>query len=133
MQRWKVALYAVAAVLMFLMASSAEALKPKDGTVQDTPIVTGEHWVAATVKERQAFLLGMATIIELEQEVKGEHPSEGCRTLIHSWVKGLSGYTLTHLRAKLDTWYADHPDKQQRPVVEVLWYEFVTPKLAKTQ
>ncbi len=97
---------------------------------RDTPVVTGAHWTNSTMQEKQAFLMGMATVIELEQEIRGgEVPAEACKSLIPGWVTGLSGHTLTQVLEGLDAWYAAHPDKLQTPVAEALWVDFVKPKL----
>lgn len=127
MPRWKKALYAFVVVIFFMVAASAEAMS--DAPKQfDTPVVTGEHWVVASQQERQAFLLGMATIIELEQEVQGG-AQEGCKTLVHSWITGMGSHSITDVRMELDEYFRINADKRSRPVVEVLWYEFVSPKL----
>lgn len=103
----------VALVLCVFGASTADAY--------ELPIVTGADWVASTDRERGAFLLGMATVIELEKQVQGIDPPFADHTLIDTWVKGLSPYTIKELRSKLDQFFADHPDQLDRPVVEVLW------------
>lgn len=87
----------------------------------ELPIVTGADWVASTDRERGAFLLGMATVIELEKQVQGIDPPFADHTLIDTWVKGLSPYTIRELRTMLDQYFVDHPDQMDRPVVEVLW------------
>jgi hypothetical protein len=91
----------------------------------ELPIVTGNEWVASTEREQTAYLLGMATIIDIEQEVQGMNPEFAEHTLIDTWVKGLSPYTITELREKIDVYYASNPGELDTPVVEVLWKEFV--------
>lgn len=89
------------------------------------PVVTGEHWVKSSPQEREAFLLGAGTIIELDQEVQGTPPAPN--STINVWAKGLSPYTFQQMAAAINKWYADHPDKLSRPVVEVMWYELARP------
>lgn len=96
----------------------------------DVPVVTGEHWTKSTVQERKAFLIGAATIIELEQEVQGATPPP--KTTIDVWCKGLSAYNFDEMLAAIDRWYAANPDKVARPVVEVMWYELAKPKAGKS-
>lgn len=96
----------------------------------DVPVVTGEHWTKSTVQERKAFLIGAATIIELEQEVQGATPPP--TTTIDVWCKGLSAYNFDEMLAAIDRWYAANPDKVARPVVEVMWYELAKPKAGKS-
>ncbi|AGW14612.1 hypothetical protein [Megalodesulfovibrio gigas] len=117
------------AALVCLWAAMAFAAQD---TTCDMPLITGEHWSNATAQEKLAFLAGMATVIELEQEVQGDTPGE-CKTLIHSWIKGIGDQRLVDMRAKLDQWYAANPDKRADSVVEVLWHQFVAPKLGAKQ
>lgn len=96
----------------------------------EVPVVTGEHWTKSTPQERKAFLLGAATIIELEQEVQGATPPE--KTSITVWCKGLAPYSFDQMVAAIDQWYAANPDKVSRPVVEVMWYELAKGKGGKS-
>ncbi|KHK03362.1 hypothetical protein [Desulfovibrio sp. TomC] len=107
-------------VLALFMAMPALA------TDYEIPVVTGEHWVKSSPQERKSFLLGAATIIELEQEVQGQTPPP--KTTITVWCKGLSAYNFDEMAAAIDKWYAANPDKLARPVVEVMWYELAKPK-----
>ena len=96
----------------------------------EIPVVTGEHWLKSSAQERRAFLVGAATIIELEQEVQGTPPP--AKSTIGTWCKGLSHFTFDQLVLAIDKWYADHPDKIDRPVVEVMWYELAKPSEGKS-
>ena len=96
----------------------------------EVPVVTGENWTQSTPRERKAFLIGAATIIELEQEVQGATPPP--KTTIGVWCKGLSAFNFEEMAAAIDAWYAANPDKLARPVVEVMWYELAKPKADKS-
>lgn len=89
------------------------------------PVVTGQQWVHSSIGERKAFLLGAATIIELDQEVQGAKPASN--SSIDTWAKGLSHFTFDQMTAELDKWYAAHPDQLSRPVVDVMWHELAKP------
>ena len=91
----------------------------------EMPVVTGEHWQRSTPQERKAFVLGAATLIELDQEVQGTPPAKN--STIDAWAKGLSHFTFDQMVAAIDKWYAEHPDKATRPVIEVMWYELAKP------
>ena len=107
-------------VLALFMAAPALA------AAYEVPVVNGEHWVKSSPQERKSFLIGAATIIELEQEVQGDNPPK--KTTIAVWCKGLSAYNFDEMVAAIDKWYAANPDKLTRPVVEVMWYELAKPK-----
>ena len=112
-------------VLALVLAAALPALAED----YEIPIVTGEHWIKSTPQERKAFLLGASTIIELEQEVQGATPPP--KTTIDTWCKGLSHFTIDQMVTAIDKWYAEHADKQARPVVEVMWYELAKPNVDK--
>ncbi|QAZ66649.1 hypothetical protein [Solidesulfovibrio carbinolicus] len=111
-------------VLTLLLAVPALAVE------YEVPVVTGEHWTKSTPQERKAFLVGAATIIELEQEVQGDTPPK--KTTIDVWCKGLAPYSFDQMVTAIDQWYAANPDKVTRPVVEVMWYELAKGKAGKS-
>lgn len=97
---------------------------------RNLPVVTGKHWVDSTEREKKAFLIGMGTIIEVEQEVQSKNPSsEKARSFIPTFVAGLSGYSITEIMNQVDSWYQANPDKLDRPVIEVIWSELVMPNV----
>lgn len=132
--------------------ASLLTLTPLAARAQDKPtfpVITGEHWANATDNERLAFIAGMATMIELEKEVqaqalakaqeqqaqtkakvKAKEQAQAApdKSLIPSWVRGLSGMTLKQIVAKLDDVFTKKPELKAKPVVEVLWAEVVMPQ-----
>lgn len=94
------------------------------------PIVTGKDWTASKQDQKLAFLLGAATIIKIEHEVQGAAPPNE-KTLVDTWIKGLSPFTLTTLVQKLDAYYKANPDKLDRPVIAVMWTEIALPAVYK--
>jgi hypothetical protein len=95
----------------------------------ELPMVTGEHWTTATEREKKAFLLGMGTIIEVEQEIQGENPPADDKTFIQTLVRGLSKFTITTAMEAIDTWYSSNADQLKRPVIEVIWFELTLPNV----
>jgi hypothetical protein len=101
---------------------------------RNLPVVTGKHWVESTEREKKAFLIGMGTIIEIEQEVQSKNPSsEKTKSFIPTFVAGLSQYSITEIMNQIDSWYQAHPDQLNRPVIEVIWSELVIPKVESSQ
>lgn len=95
----------------------------------DMPVVTGEHWNHSTEQEKNAFLLGMGTIIKLEHEIQGNADIPDDKSLIDSWCEGLREMTLTDVRNAIDAYYAAHKDKLDRPVVEVMFVDIALPNV----
>ena len=109
-----------AAVLVCGLALPAFAAK------STAPDLTGQHWQQSTQNEKLAFLYGASNIIAIEQliaEKQGTKPSP----FVEAWVKAFGNSNWSEIQQKLDAWYAAHPDKANREVFDVLWFEFMAP------
>ena len=100
---------------------------------QEIPVVTGEHWSKSTDQVKNAYLIGIANAIQVEQAYEGANPPPDAQSIVPRLAKGLRGQTLDSVREGLDRWYAAHPDRLQRPVIETIWFEMVVPGLAKAK
>ncbi|MEE4378528.1 MAG: hypothetical protein V2J55_13625 [Candidatus Competibacteraceae bacterium] len=102
-------------------------------TVQATelPILTGEHWTESTEAQKKAFLFGMATMLEAEQEAQGDNPGKEVveNSLVPTLVKGLDPYTIMTAMEAIDSYYGQNSDKLKRPVIEVIWFELALPNV----
>jgi hypothetical protein len=121
--RWSQVLVAA---FMTLAVLSGRAL------AQEVPLVTGEHWVKSTEEMKKAYLVGVANIVQIELAYGGAAPAGDAQSILPRMVKGLKGHTLDSVREGINKWYAAHPDRLQRPVIETLWFEMVVPGLQKT-
>ena len=93
-------------------------------------MVQMRHWQASGKTEKQAFLAGMLTMLELEKEWQrrdGRKPLPFDKSLNGAWVHGLNGQTVDSLITVLDAYAKDKPQDMNRPVVEVLWYLYAQP------
>jgi hypothetical protein len=113
------------AVLLLFAAGWGNAL------ADPVPLVTGEHWTKASPEQKKAYLVGIANVIVLETAYQAGNPPPDGQSVIPRFVKGLKGETLDSVRQALDGWYAGHPDRIQRPVIETIWFELVVPGLRK--
>ncbi len=100
---------------------------------QEVPLVTGEHWTKSSEEMKKVYLVGIANITQIEIAYQGSTPAADAQSVLPRLVKGLKGHTLDTVRDGLDRWYAAHPDRLQRPVIETLWFEMVVPGLAKNK
>jgi hypothetical protein len=97
----------------------------------EVPIVTGELWTKSSEQAKKAYLVGIANVLQIEWAYEGTNPPPDAQSLVPRFVKGLKGETLDTVREGLDQWYAAHPDRLQRPVIETIWFEMVVPRLQK--
>ena len=97
----------------------------------EVPIVTGEHWTKSSDEMKKAYLVGIANVLQVEAAYEGTNAPSNAQRLVPRFVKGLKGQTLDGVREDLNRWYAAHPDRLNRPVIETIWFEIVVPGLAK--
>jgi hypothetical protein len=118
--------------LMFVAGITLTALS---GAVlaDEVPLVTGEHWTKSSEQVRKAYLVGIANVLQVESAYAAANPPADAQSVVPRFVKGLKGHTLDTVREALDNWYAAHPDRLQRPVIETMWFELVVPGLQKAR
>jgi len=97
----------------------------------EVPIVTGEHWTKSSEEMKKAYLVGVANILQIEVAYEGANAASDAQSIAPRFAKGLKGQTLDSVRQALNDWYAAHPDRLQRPVIETIWFELVVPGLQK--
>ena len=115
----------VACMALALVWSSARA--------DDVPLVTGEHWTKSSEQLKRVYLIGVANVIQIETAYHAATPPSDGQSVVPRFARGLKGHTLDSVRDGLDRWYAAHPDKLQRPVIETIWFEMVVPGLQKSK
>jgi hypothetical protein len=100
------------------------------GTVHaELPVVAGEQWMASDSDSKLAFLLGMATMAKVEQNLIGDPPPPGTVSYAPALAKGLAGMTLTDVMNRLDALYSQHPERMQDAVITLIWEEIAIPSL----
>ena len=88
--------------------------------------LTGAQWKLSTNTEKLAFLYGASNIVAIEHlvaEKQGNPPSP----FVSAWLRTFGDSSWTQIQKLLDDWYAEHPGEVERPVFDVLWYEFMAP------
>ena len=96
-------------------------------------LITGEHWTTSSEQLKKAYLIGIANVVQVEMAYNATNPPSDTQSIVPRFAKGLKGETLDSVRESLDKWYAAHPDKLQRPVIETIWFEMVLPGLQKAK
>jgi hypothetical protein len=118
------ALTFVACIILAVLSGSVLA--------DEVPLVTGEHWTKSTEQQKKAYLIGIANVLQVEAAYEGANPPPDVQSVVPRFVRGLKGQTLDTVKEGLDNWYAAHPDRLQRPVIETIWFEIVVPGLQKS-
>ena len=120
MKEWRAAMF-VACMALMALCGVARA--------QEVPVVTGEHWTKSSEEVKKAYLIGIANLLQVENAYFGANPPSDAQSFVPRMTRGLKGATLDSVRTGLNDWYAKNPDKLQRPVLEVVWFEMVVPGL----
>jgi len=107
----------------------AAALAWGSARADDVPLVTGEHWSKSNEQLKRVYLIGLANVIQVETAYHAAKPPSDDQSFVPRFARGMKGQTLDSVREALDRWYAAHPDKLQRPVIETIWFEMVVPGL----
>ena len=120
MKDWRAVMF-IACVALMAVCGVARA--------QEGPVVTGEHWTKSSEEVKKAYLIGIANLLQVENAYFGANPPSDAQSFVPRMARGLKGATLDSVRTGLNDWYAKNPDKLQRPVLEVVWFEMVVPGL----
>jgi len=96
------------------------------------PLVTLRHWKESKPNERYAFLVGFVTMLEIEKEWQlksGKKLIPMKQSLAGSWVRGFENRPLKEIYDGVNNHISSHPGDLDRPVAEVLWFNFVQPRM----
>ena len=96
--------------------------------VKELPFPGGKEWPTATEREKMAYLLGILNMALVEYQLTGPDPKYP--TVVEKLVESLKGLTLRQIMETVDAYYQANPDQQQRPILEVIWFEMVEPEKA---
>ena len=112
-------------------AQPASAVVKAAASKEEWLIPTGEHWSKATEIERRAYVLGILNLAMIEYQLTGPNPKH--RTTVPHLVKALDGMTVPQIVETVDTYYKANPDKQQEPIIKVIWFQMVKPKAGQSK
>ena len=128
----KTTLLSVGLALTLIGGPVVQAAQPASSVVkaaaskEEWLIPTGEHWSKATEIERRAYVLGILNLAMIEYQLTGSNPKY--RTTIPHLINALDGMTVPQIVETVDAYYKANPDKQQEPIIEVIWFQMVKPK-----
>lgn len=120
--RQKLHAWTAAACMALAMASGV-------ASADEVPLVTGKQWTESTEQMKKAYLVGIANVVQVDVAYHAGNVPPDSQTIVPRLARGLKGQTLDSVRDGLDRWYAAHPDRLQRPVLETIWFEMVVPGL----
>lgn len=98
-------------------------------------LLTGEVWQQSKPENKRAVLFGIDTAIAVEQAIDEQQPKKGKNSphtlsvFEKSWIEAFKNSSRDEIVKEVDEYYTGNPDKLSRPVMDVIWYEIITPRL----
>ena len=128
------------------LALTANASETNSSSAQN-PVeqFTGQIWQTSKPENKQAFLFGIDTAIAVEKAIneqvnsktkdakKAKKVSHTLSVFEKNWMDAFKDMSREQIVKAVDDWYAANPEKLDRPVLEVIWYEIIVPKVGKTK
>ncbi|MDD4702636.1 MAG: hypothetical protein PHI96_10490 [Desulfovibrio sp.] len=131
----------LALVLAYAPVRAAESTA-FGNVVQNNPVeqITGTVWQKTDDTDKAAFLLGVESAIAVEYFVNakltekaaknGKKPTCTLSPFEKGWMKAFKDVKRVEIIRMVDQWYAANPDKLDSPVMSVIWYQLIAPRLA---
>ena len=104
---------------------------------------TGEIWVNTTESDKAAYFFGIDSAVTVEYFVNSEMTAKAAKAgkkpvytlspFEKGWMEAFSDVSRADAIKMVDEWYAAHPKDLRRPVMSVIWYELIVPRLAATK
>lgn len=135
-------------IFICLAVAAIFALAYKPAAAEDSPVVqkanpveqfTGELWQKSTANEKQAFLFGIDTAVAIEYFInkesvtraakKGKKPVYTLSPFEKAWMKAFKNVSRTELAGMVSQWYEKNPEQLDKPVLDVIWYQIIQPRL----
>ncbi len=122
--------YGVLSLVLFAGLLLAGVITSFAQTASDHPApdVDGFVWMKSSDQEKKAFLYGAGSAIALEYHVRDKR-AEAPSKLVQGWAVVLKDMSWSELATRIDTFYANNPDRMHFHVFEVIWHEVIAPKL----
>lgn len=131
------------AAALFFCAGAAYAAESGAQASNPNPVdqFTGKYWVNSEETSKEAYLYGIESAIAIEYFINsrmaaesakaGKKPAFTLSPFEKGWMEAFKDTQRKTIVAEIDKWYQEHPDQINRPVLEVIWYELIKPRLKK--
>ena len=132
---------ATAFLALSLVASGAAANAADSTATPKSPaeLFTGEYWVKSSPENKEIYLYGIESAVDIENQIASKQTRQGTKkgkrgtyTLSpfeQGWMDAFPDTTRKEIAAEVDAWYKAHPEQLDRPVLAVIWYEVIQPRL----
>jgi hypothetical protein len=87
--------------------------------------VDGNLWLNSSVNERQAYLIGVANIVQVHQALKRKRGEIVDDAPINRILSAMDVNSIQTVEKNITAWYETHRDKRGTPVLGLIWMRFV--------
>lgn len=132
MKKFLLGLLLLAGLSLPMQAGAADAGNPVEK-------LTGKVWMDSQPANKRAFLFGIDTVIAIDKTLADLRQQQAAKTgkkpvyvlslFDKSWMKAFENTTRDQLIEQINQWYEANPQKLDRPVMDVIWYEIIEPRL----
>lgn len=132
------------AILLFLSMMSFTCLtgpQAADQPAAPSQNLTGTLWQKMDNEAKLAFIYGIETVIGIDDYIQKLYDQQAAkspkraRTALSpfekAWMNALKDTTRGEVIEQVDAWYKANPDKDSRPVMDMIWKEIIEPKVGK--
>ena len=93
----------------------------------DALVVNGNDWMSSSVRERQAFLVGVANMIMAEGAYAKKN-NQATPPVSAQIINATQTAKIGDIEARITRWYEANPSKVTMPVMAVVWQDIVKAK-----
>ncbi len=120
-------------VFSFVNKSYAEKVKVMEQVEQEMPVLKGDTWIKMSNDEKISFIWGAGHIVSIEEVLARDNPElKKSNAFVNKIMEAHNNapMTMSELAQHVDDYYQQNPDKLDKPVIEIIWYETVVPRLS---
>lgn len=134
-------LFGLMLIVAFLLAGASLQAADEGSQRAANPVdqFTGKYWVNTPETSKEAYLYGIESAIEVEYYINSRMAAEAAKAgkkpgftlspFEKGWMDAFKNMPRKQIAAEVDKWYADNPGQLDRPVLTVIWYELIKPRL----
>ena len=120
----------------FGIISASQAEEVMVQVEQTMPVLKGDTWVKMSDDEKISFIWGAGHIVSIQEVLARDNPDlKKSNHFVNKIMeaRGIKPMTMNEVAKYVDDYYKANPDKLDKPVIEVIWYETIVPRLSTTE
>jgi len=99
----------------------------------EMPVLKGDTWIKMNDDEKISFIWGAGHIVSIEEVLSRDNAElKNSNKFVNKIMEAHNNapMTMSEVAQHVDYYYQQNPDKLDKPVIEVIWYELIVPRLS---